>query len=162
MPELAHMSETKINRRKPIFAPSNWQHIFKLLGLIIVADGKIRKEEVDTYLDVVMELRAVIDPTVSLTRHMAKDWFILNKSDLEDIIVSLAYDSALIDILKEVRSMPHKLDVITGMVKIAVADGHYADVEKGLIKKTILYWNISAKDETDVQTSFYPAHSETL
>jgi uncharacterized tellurite resistance protein B-like protein len=153
MPDVTTHCDTKLPRKQTVFPPSSWKHVLKLLGLIIVADGKVRKEEVDTYLDVVMELRCVIDPTVSLTRHMARDWFILNKEGLVDIIDSLAYDTALINILKEVRSMPHKLDVITAMVKIAISDGDYANVEKGLIKKTILYWNISAKDETDIEAS---------
>ena len=153
MPELVYRSAKKTDLGKTIFPPSNWKHVLKLLGLIIVADGKIRKEEVDTYLDVVMELRAVIDPSISITRHMAKDWFILNKGDLVETIDSLAYDTALISILKEIRSMPHKLDVVTGMMRIAISDGEYAAVEKGLVKKTILYWNISAKDETDIEAS---------
>jgi len=151
MPTISPYNSSAIARRQDVFPPSSWKHILKLLGLIIVADGKVLKEEVDTYLDVVMELQCVIDPTVSLTRHMARDWFFLNKDSLVEIIDSLAYDTALIDILKEIRSMPHKLDVITGMVKIAVSDNDYSNVEKGLIKKTILYWNISAKDENEIE-----------
>ena len=125
-----------------VFPPSHWKHILKLLGLIIVADRKVLKEEVDAYLEVVAELRAVIDPTVSLTPHMARDWFMLNKAELTEIIDSLAYDTALCEILAPIKSMPHKLDVISGMVKIAVSDDDYSSVERGLIKKTILYWNV--------------------
>ena len=127
------------------FPPSLWKYVLKLLGLIIVADKKVRKEEVDAYLDLVMELRSVIDPTVSLTRQMALDWFMLNKTELTKIIDSLAYDTALLEILAPIKSMPHKLDVITAMVKIAISDGDYANIEQGLIKKTVLYWNVSEK-----------------
>ena len=131
---------------KTVFPPSHWKHILKLLGLIIVADGRVLKEEVDTYLDVVAELRCIIDPSVVLTRRMAYDWFCLNKKELEDVINGLAYDTELLETLKEIKSLPHKLDVITGMVKIAVSDNDYHNVERGLIKKTILYWNIPAGD----------------
>lgn len=132
---------------RAVFPPSHWKHILKLLGLIILADGRVLKEEVDTYLDVVAELRSVIDPSVVLTRHMARDWFYLNKKNLQDVINSLAYDTEIIETLKEIKSLPYKLDVITGMVKIAVSDNDYHRVEKGLIKKTILYWNIPAGDD---------------
>ena len=125
-----------------IFPPSNWNHVMKLLGLIIVADRKTVKEEVDTFLESVSELRAIIDPTVSLTRHMAKDWFMRNRKGLEAIIDGLAYDTAICEILKPIKSMPHKFDVISCMLKIAASDGEYADVERGLIKKTSLYWNV--------------------
>jgi len=138
------------------FPPSHWKYVLKLLGLIIVADKKVLKEEVDEFLDVVSELRAVIDPTVSLTRHMALDWFLLNKPRLEAIIDSLAYDTALCETLAPIKSMPHKLDVISGMVRIAVSDGDYADIEKGLIKKTILYWNVGSRSENDIDYSVAP------
>lgn len=140
-----------VTSAKPnVFPPTHWKYILKLLGLIIVADGRVVKEEVDTYLDVVMELRAVIDPSVMLTRRMARDWFYLNKNDLENIINSLAYDTELLATLKNIKSLPFKLDVITGMVRIAISDDVYDNVEKSLIKKTILYWNIPAKDEQSI------------
>ena len=136
-----------------VFPPSHWKHVLKLLGLIIVADGRVLKEEVDTYLDVVNELRCVIDPSIVLTRRMARDWFYLNKNDLETIINNLEYDTELLAALKEIKSLPHKLDVITGMVKIAVSDGVYDKVERGLIKKTILYWNIPAGGDQNIDYS---------
>ena len=136
-----------------IFPPSHWKYILKLLGLIIVADGRVLKEEVDTYLDVVAELRCVIDPSIVLTRRMARDWFYLNKKDLEDVINSLAYDTELLATLKEIKSLPHKLDIITGMVRIAVSDNDYHKIERSLIKKTILYWNIPAGDNENMDYS---------
>lgn len=138
---------------KAVFPPSHWKHILKLLGLIIVADGRVLKEEVDTYLDVVMELRCVIDPSIVLTRRMAHDWFFLNRENLEDVINGLAYDTELLATLKEIKTLPHKLDVITAMVKIAVSDNDYHAVERGLIKKTILYWNIPAGGDKNIDYS---------
>ena len=136
-----------------VFPPSHWKHILKLLGLIIVADGRVVKEEVDTYLDVVMELRCVIDPSIVLTRRMARDWFYWNKKELEAVIDGLAYDTELLAILKEIKALPQKLDVITGMVRIAVSDNDYHIVKRGLIKKTILYWNISASEDQVIDYS---------
>lgn len=142
------------NNTKPaLFPPTHWKYVLQLLGLIIVADKRVLKEEVDTYLDVVSELRVTIDPTISLTRHMALDWFTLNKSDLQDVIENLAYDTVLLETLSAIKSMPHKLDVISAMVRIAVSDGEYSNVERGLIKKTILYWNISANCEDELDYS---------
>lgn len=145
---------------KPVapFPPSHWKHILKLLGLIIVADKKVLKEEVDAFLDVVSELRVIIDPTVSLTRHMARDWFMLNKNDLLEVINGLAYDTVLLETLVPIKSIPYKLDVISGMVRIAISDGDYSNIEKGLIKKTILYWNISASSESGVDYSEAATH----
>jgi hypothetical protein len=46
------------------------------------------------------------------------------------------------------------------MVRIAVSDGVYADIEKGLIKKTILYWNIGRNSDDDVDYSIAPIRVE--
>jgi len=160
MPSDNALIKRDLSKHVTSFPPSHWKHILKLLGLIIVADKKVLPEEVDTYLDVVSELRAIIDPTISLTRHMARDWFMLNKDDLMDVIDSLAYDTVLLDTLSAIKSMPHKLDVISGMVRVAVSDGVYSNVERGLIKKTILYWNIPVEPNSDVDYSNAEAHRE--
>jgi len=112
------------------------------------------------YLDVVMELRATIDPTVSLTRHMARDWFMLNKTELVHLIDSLAYDSVLLDTLSAIKTMPNKLDVISGMVRVAVSVGEYSNIQRGLIKKTILYWNIPSNTKDAIDYSDAELHRE--
>lgn len=131
------------------FSASNWKYIYKLLGLIVVADGKVIKEELDAFQDVMIELAVVIDPKIVMTRKMAFDWFINNKSTLETIIEGLEYDDILINIFSRMRHLPQKLDVLTAMVKIAVADDNYSAKEKLLIKKTILYWNVRGNDVHD-------------
>jgi len=147
--------------RKP-FPPSSWKYIFKLLGLIIVADKKTLKEEVDKFLEVVVELRAIIDPSICFTDKMVLDWFRLNKWELEEIINSLAYDTALCEVLTPIKSLPQKLDVISCMVKIAVSDGVYSDLEKGLIKKTCLYWNVRSNFQPQLEYLHKPDESPKL
>jgi len=129
-----------------LFSASNWQKIFKLVGLIVVANGKIVKEELDVYQDVMIELAAVIDPKIVMTRKTAFDWFVHNKTDLVAIIDSLAYEDTLIDIFSHMRHLPQKLDVLTAMVKVAIADGDYGPKEELFIKKTILFWNVRGND----------------
>ena len=60
---------------KSEFSVSNWTYIFKLLGLIVVADGKVVKEKVDAYQDAMIELAVVIDPKIVMTRKMAFSGF---------------------------------------------------------------------------------------
>ena len=129
-------------KKKPAtqFGPTSWKHLLKLLGLMVIADKKVYKESVDAYVDAVMELRAVIDPKLVVTRQMAFDWFFIHKEELLSIIDGLEYDTALLDIISHFRNLPHKLDVMTAMVNVAIADGTYHPRAQLLIKKTILYW----------------------
>lgn len=149
--------DVKAKPQSYFFPANKWHNIFQLMGLMVVANGRIFPEDMKAYLDNVIELSAVVDPSVVITRKMAKDWFLINKPDLVEIVDGLAYDSAIIAILSDIKSFPYKLDVITSMVQIAIADGHYGDMEKRFIKKTILYWNISASaDEDAIITSRTP------
>jgi len=140
--------KTKMNKM-PAIGPEEWKYIFTLLGLVVVADGRLTEEKVEAYKDAMMELAVVIDPSLVMTRRMIFDWFLSHKQELDDVIMSLEYDTALINIFKEIRNLPHKLDVITGMVKISIADGLYSDMSKLFIKKTILYWNVRGGDAGD-------------
>jgi len=119
-----------------------WDQILKLLGLVIVADKKTLPVEVDTFMNAVGELRDLIDPNTSLTQFMARDWFTLNREALGDIINRSACDELIFETLAPIKSIPHKMDIISSMVQIAVSDDDYADVEKSLIKNTILHWDI--------------------
>lgn len=111
---------------------------------MVASDKRIVPEEVDVYVDSLMELRVIIDPKIVLTKHMIKEWLLLNKHDLISDIDSLEYDTVLLNTLNEIKYFPHKLDVVTAMLRIAVADDNYTPMKHMLIKKTILYWNIRA------------------
>jgi len=129
-------------RRYNDFGPSQWKHLFRLLGLVLAANKRIIPEEVDAYIDSLMELRPVIDPKIVLTRRMLREWLIINKDSLMADIESLEYDTVILNTVNHMRNFPYKLDVMTAMVKVAVADDNYSALRPMLIKKTILYWNI--------------------
>lgn len=127
------------------FGPSHWKHLFRLLGLVVIADKKIVPEEVEAYISAIKELGVIIDPKIVLTERMLKDWLLLNKASLISDIESLEYDRVLLDIIHKIKFLPYKLDVLTAMVNIAIADDNYSDMKQMFIKKTILYWNVDAE-----------------
>jgi len=134
------------------FGPTHWKYLFRLLGLVVTADKKVVPEEVETFISALRELAAVIDPKIVLTRHMIKDWLLLNKANLINDVDSLEYDGIVLGLLDKIKCLPHKLDIVTAMVNIAIADDNYSDMKKMFIKKTILYWNVD-KDVIDQKIS---------
>lgn len=124
------------------FGASQWKYLFRLLGLIVVADKKVVPEEVEAYVSSMRELAVLIDPKIVMTQRMIRDWLTLNKSELREMVESLEYDTVLLSLLKEIKFLPYKLDIITAMVNIAIADDNYSDMKQMFIKKTILYWNV--------------------
>jgi len=130
------------NKRTYQFGANQWKHLMRLLGLIVVADKKVLPETVKAYVAGLRELSITIDPTIVITNKMIMDWLSLNKQRLLLDIEALQYDSLIIELLSHMKSMPFKLDVVTMMMRIAIADDNYSNMKKMLIKKTILYWNI--------------------
>jgi len=138
------------------FPPSSWKYILRLLGLCIIIDRKVFKDEVDAFQECAIELRDIIDPTVCLTKKMAYDWFRLNKHILEDIRDNMSLETALFETLAPIKSISHKSDIISCMVKIAISDGEYCAKEKNLIKKTCLFWNVRSDPHHDFDAIFSP------
>lgn len=153
---------TELDKSPQEFQPSQWKYILRLLGLIIVADGKTFQAEIDTFVRSMNDLRTVIDPTLCFTEKMAKDWFARNKPDLENIIENRSHDTAICEIVQPILFMPYKLDVISCMVKVAVSDGEYCDVERSLIAKTCLYWDVRSNFQYNLEYLFKPDHGPRL
>jgi len=150
-------SQGKSARLAVPFPPSSWECVLKLMGLVIVVDKKTFKEEVDAFIEAVIELRDIIDPTIFMTGKKAYDWFKLNKPALDIIIDDQSYDTALCEIIEPIMFTPYKLDVISRMVRIAVSDGQYCDLEKSLIKKTCLYWDVRSQFQHTLEHIFTPS-----
>ncbi|WP_026942047.1 TerB family tellurite resistance protein [Hellea balneolensis] len=134
-------------------SPCEWRLVMKLVGLMAVANERFTPDDMKAYQDQMMELRAVIDPSLVMTRQMIKDWLINNKIRLKAIINGLEIDSELLAIFQQFRGYSHKFDVLSAMVQVGIADGDYGRTEKMLIKKTILYWNVRGGEEVDALTS---------
>lgn len=134
---------------RPVISASQWRYILKLVGLMAVANNRLVKEDTDAFLDEMMELRAVVDPSLVMTRRMLLDWFLHNKAELKAVIQGLEYDSELIAIFKEIRAFPYKLDVLTAMMRVGIADGDFGKIEKMFINKSILYWNVRSAERAN-------------
>ena len=140
---------TQNTRRAPVIGASQWSNILKLVGLMAVANGRFVQDDMEAFKDAMMELRAVVDPTLVMTRRMAQDWMVIHKDELTAVVDGLEYDSELIAIFKEIRNFPYKLDVVTAMMRVGIADGDHGHMEKMFLKKTILYWNIRSHERFD-------------
>lgn len=143
--------QTNITQEKKQYdsSPCEWRLIMKLVGLMAVANERFTPDDMKSYQDQMMELRAVIDPSLVMTPQMIKDWLINNKIRLKSITMGLEIDSELVAIFQQFRNYTYKFDVLNAMVQVGISDGDYGRVEKMLIKKTILYWNICSGDEVD-------------
>jgi uncharacterized tellurite resistance protein B-like protein len=125
---------------------SHWDHLLKLLGLIVMMDGKIYQEEVLAFSRAAKKLQETLSPELFLTDTMIKDWFVNHRAEIKAIVDSLDYDRKLLEIIGPIRTLPEKKLVLKAMVNIAKSDGSYHTKEKMIIKKAAKYWNVQLSD----------------
>lgn len=125
---------------------SNWNSLLKLLGLIVMVDGKVYHEEVDAFAKAAMKLQKMLNPDMFLSQMMIIDWFKNHREQLKAIVDSLEYDSHLIEIIKPIRGLPQKKQVLNAMISIAESDSFYHSKEHMIINKAARYWNVSVSE----------------
>jgi len=125
---------------------SHWNPLLKLLGLIVMMDGKIYQEEVMAFSKATKMLQKTLSPDIFLTDTMIKDWFINHREEIKSIVDSLEYDQKLLEIIGPIRTLSEKKLVLKAMVKIAKSDGSYHTKENMIIKKAAKYWNVNLSD----------------
>lgn len=121
------------------------------MGLMIMVDKKVYQEEVEAFIKAAIQLRDAISPGMIMTPKMAKDWFIVHRERMAEVVDSLNYDYELIEIIGQLRGLPQKVEVLKAMITIALSDGFYHDKEKMIVKKTILYWNIDPEELQNIR-----------
>ena len=121
-----------------------WHRILTLLTSIILADDRVYKEEVDTFVDVVLDLNAKISPEMFMTRKMAFDWFVANKDDVNKTLVSPNSDRHLDKLIKSLAKVRNKDAILTALQTIAHADNDFHQKEQAIIGRTIRLWKVAA------------------
>jgi len=59
-----------------------WNDIFTLLAMVIIADKRVYKEEVDTFVDSAMKIKAAVDDGTLITRDLVFEWFRGNRAEI--------------------------------------------------------------------------------
>jgi len=123
-----------------------WNNIFELLSLVIIADGRVFKEEVDTFIDSVMDIKANAEGDSTLvTRNLAMEWF---KSHREQIIASVnAPDRRAQEIKLVLRfnNYPYRRAVLQAMVNISLSDDDFHKNEENLVDIAAANWDIDIR-----------------
>lgn len=121
-----------------------WHNIMTLLTIIILADKRVYKEEVDTFVKTVKSLNESISPEIFMTEGMAFDWFKSNRVRAENLLVGPNVQRNLKDIIVKTRNVPGKSHIINAMQRIAQADSDFHKNEQSVIKRAAEGWGVKA------------------
>ena len=120
----------------------SWRDIMSLLGLVILADNRVYKEEVDTFVKAAIDLNKKVNPGLFLTTDMALKWFMENRDDLAAVLKSPAVKSKIDVIIKRLSRVPNQDAIIRVMEDIARSDQDYHRSEHYIISRAMEMWRM--------------------
>ena len=121
-----------------------WQNIMTLLTVIILADKRVYKEEVDTFVKTVKSLNDSISPEIFMTEGMAFDWFKSNRMRVSNMLVGPNVDRNIKQIIANTHKVPGKSHILRAMQSIARADSDFHKNEQTIIDRAAQGWGVKA------------------
>ncbi len=122
----------------------NWHDVLTLMTMVIVADRKVYKEEVDTFVASVNALNGIISPDFFIPESMAFEWFKANHKKVQNMLIGKDAQTNCRETIMKSINVPHKDKIIEVMKDIANADSEYHNQEHHVIKQASYLWKVSA------------------
>jgi len=123
-----------------------WNDIFTLLAMVIIADKRVYKEEVDTFVASAMKIKAAVDDETLITPDLVFEWFrghraaILNDANTKQLHVKA------LSIIIAMKSFAHRKTVLRAMVAVSVADNEMHPTEESLLTIAAKHWGLNLSD----------------
>jgi len=131
-----------------------WIALFEVLGAVAFAGKEPDFNRTEIFIKEILELKSSMDPSAAVTRKSVDSWARLNQKRWAKWISNDSLESRFETNLSKLQRVSHKSDIIFAMVKIAVSDDDYQDLEKHLIAETILLWKIPVHVIEDVEREY--------
>ena len=122
--------------------PAEWTHILNLLTVTIIVDGKIYKEEVDTFVAQALKLKEQISPDMLFSKKMVFDWFVVHRDETAKWLKEPDATAQILRHIHGLRETPHRKKIIAAMYAIAVADENYHKTESDTLTLAAKHWQI--------------------
>lgn len=120
-----------------------WNDIFALLSMVIIADKRVFKEEVDAFINGVMEIKALATEDETLvTRNIAMEWFKAHRDEITSRLESLQRSELELRHIQKLNDYPHREAVLRTMVAVSLADNSLHRREQNLIEVAAANWKL--------------------
>lgn len=122
--------------------PSKWSDIFSLLSIIVIADDRVYKEEVDSFTDHVVALKEAFKSDTLLTKKLALDWFMAHRDQIATEMRGKNAEIILSRKILQFANFEHRHELLKAMYKIACSDGELHEREKHVIEMAAAQWGL--------------------
>lgn len=119
-----------------------WNEIFELLSMVILADKRVYKEEVDTFVDSVMSIKAAVNDDTLITRDLAFEWFRGHREDILALSQRNDFDIVALKRIIGLKGFEYRKALLRAMLDVSIADDELHSSEESLISLASAHWGI--------------------
>lgn len=122
--------------------PSKWSDIFSLLSIIVIADNRVYKEEVDSFTDHVVALKHAFKSDTLLTKKLALDWFMAHRDAIASEMRGKNAEMLLSRKILKFSDFEYRQELLNAMYTIACSDGELHTRESHIIEMAAAQWGL--------------------
>ena len=120
----------------------NWEDILTLMTMVVLADKKVYKEEVDMFVQAIYDLNNAISPDIFFTESMAFEWFKSNRDRVRNQLIGRNADRNLKEVIIRMKGLAYQEQILISMARIAHADSEYHNKEHKVIQQAAYSWRL--------------------
>ena len=120
--------------------PDHWTDIFTLLAIIVVADDRVYKEEVDSFVAQVEILKTEVGSEALVTTKLAFDWFHAQRDEIRAKIQQENSQFFVVRTIQGLLDFPDHGALLRSMEAVSVSDREFHIEEKSVIELAAAYW----------------------
>ena len=121
--------------------------------MVIIADKRVYKEEVDAFVDSAMEIKSEINDDTLITRDMVFEWFRGNRDDILALAKSPDFSVEALKIIMSLNECEYREAVLRAMIAVSMADSEFHPSEESLIVIAAAHWKLKLSQLTNVRTA---------
>ncbi len=125
-----------------------WEDVMTLLAMVILADRRVRDEEIQTFTDAIINLSDQYRPDWPFQTAMAEAWFKTNRVKIAQRISGPDGVENMWEAIQRVDGFAGREDLLASMLYIARSDNEFHRQEANLIRRACLLWGIEMDNLT--------------
>ena len=122
--------------------PTQWRHILTLFSVVIIADKRVYKEEVDTFVERSLALKDAISPKMIFSKKMATDWFFLHRDEISSWVHGVEPETNMRRHTLALGESKFCQEILDALYAVAIVDGEYHVAESDVIAMACQHWGL--------------------
>lgn len=117
-----------------------WTNVFTILSIIVIADGRVYKEEVDSFIAQVEALKAELGSDTLVTKRLAFDWFVAHRDMIAEELAGDRAHFYVVRALQKLQDFPDHAALLRAMESVSLSDEVFQVEEQSILELAHEIW----------------------